>query len=199
MMGDLTSGEIDVAILWGPMAGYYARLANPQMRVTLLMKDTGGPQLAYRIAMGVRATDQNWKRLLNRLIAEKTTGPSRPTHRRNDKILRHLGPGTGGVSWRQRSRRGGDARACWLSHRQLSRAHSGNTCRSPRGDDRAGGNAMAGQGRHFHRRDAARAAAAQSAAGDDLARPPEIRHSGQHLAAGYRIWRTRAGHRGLPA
>jgi quinoprotein dehydrogenase-associated probable ABC transporter substrate-binding protein len=70
MMGDLESREIDVAIMWGPMAGYYARLANPRMRVTLLTKDTGGPQLAYRIAMGVRATDQNWKRLLNRLIAE---------------------------------------------------------------------------------------------------------------------------------
>jgi quinoprotein dehydrogenase-associated probable ABC transporter substrate-binding protein len=70
MMGDLASREIDVAVLWGPMAGYYARLANPQMRVTLLTKDLGGPQLAYRIAMGVRPTDQNWKRLLNRLIAE---------------------------------------------------------------------------------------------------------------------------------
>jgi len=70
MMGDLTSGEIDVAVLWGPMAGYYARLASPQMRVTLLMKESSGPQLAYRIAMGVRPTDQNWKRLLNRLIAE---------------------------------------------------------------------------------------------------------------------------------
>jgi quinoprotein dehydrogenase-associated probable ABC transporter substrate-binding protein len=70
MMGDLASREIDVAILWGPMAGYYARLANLPMRVTLLTKDSGGPQLAYRIAMGVRPTDQNWKRLLNRLIAE---------------------------------------------------------------------------------------------------------------------------------
>jgi quinoprotein dehydrogenase-associated probable ABC transporter substrate-binding protein len=70
MMGDLTSGEIDVALLWGPMAGYYARLASPQMRVTLLTKESSGPQLAYRIAMGVRPTDQNWKRLLNRLIAE---------------------------------------------------------------------------------------------------------------------------------
>jgi len=70
MMGDLASREIDVAILWGPMAGYYAKLANPRMRVTLLTKDVGGPQLAYRIAMGVRPTDQNWKRLLNRLIAE---------------------------------------------------------------------------------------------------------------------------------
>jgi quinoprotein dehydrogenase-associated probable ABC transporter substrate-binding protein len=70
MLGDLTSGEIDVALLWGPMAGYYARLASPQMRVTLLTKESSGPQLAYRIAMGVRPTDQNWKRLLNRLIAE---------------------------------------------------------------------------------------------------------------------------------
>ena len=70
MMADLESREIDVAIMWGPMAGYYAKRINPPMRVTLLTKDTGGPQLAYRIAMGVRPTDQNWKRLLNRLIAE---------------------------------------------------------------------------------------------------------------------------------
>jgi quinoprotein dehydrogenase-associated probable ABC transporter substrate-binding protein len=70
MMGDLASREIDVAILWGPMAGYFAGLANPHLRITLLTKDSGGPQLAYRIAMGVRPTDQNWKRLLNRLIAE---------------------------------------------------------------------------------------------------------------------------------
>jgi quinoprotein dehydrogenase-associated probable ABC transporter substrate-binding protein len=70
MMGDLASREIDVAIMWGPMAGYYARTASPQMHVTLLTKDAGGPQLAYRIAIGVRPSDQNWKRLLNRLIAE---------------------------------------------------------------------------------------------------------------------------------
>jgi len=70
MMGDLASGEIDVAVMWGPIAGYYAIQADPPMRVTPLTKDRGGPQLAYRIAMGVRATDQNWKRLLNRLIAE---------------------------------------------------------------------------------------------------------------------------------
>jgi quinoprotein dehydrogenase-associated probable ABC transporter substrate-binding protein len=70
MMRDLASGEIDIGILWGPMAGYYAARANPPMRVVLLLNETGGPQLAFRIAMGVRATDQNWKRQLNRLIAE---------------------------------------------------------------------------------------------------------------------------------
>jgi quinoprotein dehydrogenase-associated probable ABC transporter substrate-binding protein len=70
MMRDLASGEIDVGVLWGPMAGYYAKRADPPMRVVLLLKETGGPQLVFRIAMGVRAADQNWKRQLNKLIAE---------------------------------------------------------------------------------------------------------------------------------
>jgi quinoprotein dehydrogenase-associated probable ABC transporter substrate-binding protein len=70
MMKDLASGEIDAAVLWGPMAGYYATRVSPPMHVTLLMKERGGPPLSFRIAMGVRATDQNWKRDLNRLIAE---------------------------------------------------------------------------------------------------------------------------------
>jgi quinoprotein dehydrogenase-associated probable ABC transporter substrate-binding protein len=70
MMSDIASGEIDAGVLWGPMAGYHAKRANPPMRVTLLLKEQGGPPMTFRIAMGVRATDQNWKRDLNRLIAE---------------------------------------------------------------------------------------------------------------------------------
>jgi quinoprotein dehydrogenase-associated probable ABC transporter substrate-binding protein len=68
MFKDLKSGDIDVGVLWGPMAGFFAKQANPPVRVVPLLKDAGGPRLAYRIAMGVRATDQNWKRELNRLI-----------------------------------------------------------------------------------------------------------------------------------
>jgi quinoprotein dehydrogenase-associated probable ABC transporter substrate-binding protein len=70
MMGDLASGEIDAGILWGSMAGYYARQAASAVTVVPLVKETGGPRLAYRIAMGVRHTDQEWKRLLNREIQE---------------------------------------------------------------------------------------------------------------------------------
>jgi quinoprotein dehydrogenase-associated probable ABC transporter substrate-binding protein len=57
MIKDLTSGEIDAAVLWGPMAGYYARQANPPLHVTPLVKETSGPRLAYRIGMGVRPAD----------------------------------------------------------------------------------------------------------------------------------------------
>ncbi len=70
MINDVASGEIDAGVLWGPMAGYYASRANPPMHVELLLKDIGGPHLAYRITMGVRPSDQNWKRQLNKLIAE---------------------------------------------------------------------------------------------------------------------------------
>ena len=70
MIKDLTTGEIDAGVLWGPMAGYYAKQANPPLHVTPLVKETSGPRLIYRIGMGVRPADQNWKRLLNRLIQE---------------------------------------------------------------------------------------------------------------------------------
>ena len=70
MVGDLMKGEIDAGILWGPMAGYYAKKANPPLHVTPLVKETTGPRLTFRIGMGVRPADQNWKRLLNRLIEE---------------------------------------------------------------------------------------------------------------------------------
>jgi quinoprotein dehydrogenase-associated probable ABC transporter substrate-binding protein len=70
MIADLVKGEIDAGILWGPIAGFYARKANPALHVTLLVKETTGPRLVYRIGMGVRSADQNWKRLLNRLIQD---------------------------------------------------------------------------------------------------------------------------------
>ena len=70
MMRDLEAGDIDVGVLWGPMAGYYGQQARSPMTVVPLVKETSGPRLAYRIAMGVRFTDQDWKRLLNRTIGE---------------------------------------------------------------------------------------------------------------------------------
>src|SRR6266576_1494812 len=70
MMHDLASGEIDAGILWGPMAGYYARRTSPGATVVPLVKETTGPRLIYRIAMGGRYSDQEGKRQLNRTIQE---------------------------------------------------------------------------------------------------------------------------------
>jgi len=70
MMHDLVAGDIDAGVLWGPMAGYYAPQSTPAVTVVPLVKETAGPRLAYRIAMGVRYADQEWKRQLNRTIQD---------------------------------------------------------------------------------------------------------------------------------
>jgi quinoprotein dehydrogenase-associated probable ABC transporter substrate-binding protein len=70
MMDDLARGDIDCGILWGPLAGYYAGLANPPLVVVPLLKEKAGPQMTFRIGMGVRPSDQEWKRTLSRLIKE---------------------------------------------------------------------------------------------------------------------------------
>ncbi|MFT4115173.1 substrate-binding domain-containing protein [Bradyrhizobium sp.] len=70
MVGDLAAGKIDAGVLWGPMAGFYAKKAGASLHVTPLVRETTGPKLVYRIGMGVRPADQNWKRQLNKLIQE---------------------------------------------------------------------------------------------------------------------------------
>jgi quinoprotein dehydrogenase-associated probable ABC transporter substrate-binding protein len=70
MMDDLDSGEIDIALLWGPIAGYYASKAKTATTVAPLLKEHDGPEMVYWIVMGVRHSDQNWKRALNKLISE---------------------------------------------------------------------------------------------------------------------------------
>ncbi|HZD91227.1 MAG TPA: substrate-binding domain-containing protein [Pseudolabrys sp.] len=71
MMHDIVAGNIDVGILWGPLAGYYAKQAGVPIKVVPLLKEKNGPHMAYRIGMGVRYSDQNWKRQLNRLIRKE--------------------------------------------------------------------------------------------------------------------------------
>ncbi len=70
MMDDLDRGDIDVALLWGPIGGYYASKAKNPTTVVPLVKDENGPRMVYRIVMGVRHSDQDWKRALNKLISE---------------------------------------------------------------------------------------------------------------------------------
>lgn len=69
MLKELLGGAIDVAILWGPMAGYYAKEIDPDLVVVPLVKEKPD-HMSYRITMGVRPSDQEWKRTLNKVIRE---------------------------------------------------------------------------------------------------------------------------------
>jgi quinoprotein dehydrogenase-associated probable ABC transporter substrate-binding protein len=70
MVSEVASGALDVGILWGPIAGYYAKQSKVPLKVIPLVKEKQGPRMVYRITMGVRQSDGDWKRELNRLIRE---------------------------------------------------------------------------------------------------------------------------------
>jgi quinoprotein dehydrogenase-associated probable ABC transporter substrate-binding protein len=70
MIKDLENGDIDVGILWGPIAGNFAKTAKVPLQVTPLVNEKVGPKMIYRMGLAVRHSDQEWKRTLNRLIAE---------------------------------------------------------------------------------------------------------------------------------
>lgn len=70
MIKDIQSGEVDAAVVWGPMGGYYAAKSGADLAVVPLVKEKTGSRMSYRITMGVRPSDQEWKRTLNRLIKD---------------------------------------------------------------------------------------------------------------------------------
>jgi quinoprotein dehydrogenase-associated probable ABC transporter substrate-binding protein len=69
MIDEIANGTIDAGVLWGPIGGYYASRAAKPLKVIPLTHEQGTP-MDFRISMGVRRGDQDWKRTLNRLIAD---------------------------------------------------------------------------------------------------------------------------------
>lgn len=68
MLADLESGEIDAAILWGPIGGPMVKQDHPELTAIPLLEEQLPPRLYYRITMGVRQGEKVWQRKLNSLI-----------------------------------------------------------------------------------------------------------------------------------
>ena len=66
LQSDLLAGKIDVAILWGPIAGYLGK-TNPDLVVVPLQSEPG-VTLDYAMAMGVRYGEPQWKATIQGLI-----------------------------------------------------------------------------------------------------------------------------------
>jgi quinoprotein dehydrogenase-associated probable ABC transporter substrate-binding protein len=71
MISDIESGKIDAGLLWGPIGGYYARQHGGKVKVVPLLKETTGPRMSFRITMGLRPGEQDWKHQLNGFIAKR--------------------------------------------------------------------------------------------------------------------------------
>lgn len=67
LIAGVRDGTLDAAVLWGPLAGPRVK-DDSDLQFTPLLKETTGPRMFYRITMGVRLPEQEWKRQLNSLI-----------------------------------------------------------------------------------------------------------------------------------
>jgi quinoprotein dehydrogenase-associated probable ABC transporter substrate-binding protein len=67
---DLEQGKIDVAIVWGPIAGFFARRVHaPELAVAPMRSEPGLP-FDFAMAMGVRYGEPAWKQQVEALLVK---------------------------------------------------------------------------------------------------------------------------------
>jgi quinoprotein dehydrogenase-associated probable ABC transporter substrate-binding protein len=72
MIEALDAGRIDLALVWGPQAGYFARQAKVPMRVTAATPPAGLPvPFEFSIAMGVRKGDTALRDRLDEILQRR--------------------------------------------------------------------------------------------------------------------------------
>ena len=68
MVQDVADGETDAAIVWGPLAGYWIKQIDPQLVMEPLDAARGTERVDYRISMGIRHGEDDWKDQLNAIL-----------------------------------------------------------------------------------------------------------------------------------
>ncbi len=71
MLQDVADGVIDVAFVWGPVAGYAIKHDGLPLHAAFIAPEPDAPRLDYRIAMGVRANEPEWRRRINQAIGRQ--------------------------------------------------------------------------------------------------------------------------------
>lgn len=67
---DVAAGETDAAVIWGPIAGYFAARQDPPLKVySIAPAEAGDARLDYRITMGIRRNEPQWKDWINDFIS----------------------------------------------------------------------------------------------------------------------------------
>lgn len=69
LVQDLEAGRIDIGVLWGPIAGYFAKQSNGQLSIVPLLHENGDAPMVFSIVMGVRQGDDAWRNTLNAAIS----------------------------------------------------------------------------------------------------------------------------------
>ncbi|MEW8524599.1 MAG: substrate-binding domain-containing protein [Candidatus Thiodiazotropha endolucinida] len=93
---DVADGNIDVAVIWGPIAGYVASRQETPLSVIPLPAKVDSVPLAFNVSMGIRHRESNWKHQLN-LELEKLSADIEkilleyniPLLDRDDRLIQH--------------------------------------------------------------------------------------------------------------
>ena len=78
----VSDGAVDVAVAWGPMAGYFARQSKAPLEITPVERDPMHPALpfAYSIGIGVRENDTALEQILDAELRRRQADIQRILH-----------------------------------------------------------------------------------------------------------------------
>jgi quinoprotein dehydrogenase-associated probable ABC transporter substrate-binding protein len=79
----VAAGELDAALVWGPIAGWQAKAHGLPLELRPLPSEPGAMRMDFRITMGLRGQEPEWRRRVNAVI--------RQNQREIDAILRDYG------------------------------------------------------------------------------------------------------------
>jgi len=69
-VADVANGKLDLAVLWGPIAGYTAAQQSVPLAVVPLPAEVDSVPLAFSVSMGIRHREKRWKHDLNEVLAK---------------------------------------------------------------------------------------------------------------------------------
>jgi mxaJ protein len=88
---DLAAGKIDVAVVWGPLGGYFAKkVKQPELSIVPLTSEPG-VNFQYEMAMGVRFGEKEWKAQIDKFLDENKAEINAILHEFNVPLLDETG------------------------------------------------------------------------------------------------------------
>ena len=91
-------GDVDLAVAWGPLAGYFAKLAHAPLNITPVSPQAEhSVPFAFDISMGVRRGDTRLAAQLNGILARRASEVREILQRYGVPLVSPRGPH--GVGW----------------------------------------------------------------------------------------------------
>ncbi len=92
---DVAEGNLDIAVIWGPIAGYASTQQKTPLSIIPLPAKVDSVPMAFNVSMGIRRRESNWKHQLNMELEKLTPSIQKilleykiPLLDRNDRLIK---------------------------------------------------------------------------------------------------------------